>query len=100
MLLRLTLCCAFLITPSHFVLRSCLTHLSTDLVLFVLLQQGRPVAFMSKKLSAAERNYTTGEQELLAVVQALREWRCYLEGQPFVVKTDHKPLTFLQVFLR
>jgi transposase InsO family protein len=62
----------------------------------VLLQQGRPVAFMSKKLSAAERNYTTGEQELLAVVQALREWRCYLEGQPFVVKTDHKPLTFLQ----
>ncbi|GFR52906.1 hypothetical protein Agub_g15551 [Astrephomene gubernaculifera] len=62
----------------------------------VLLQEGRPVAFTSKKFSSAKRNYTTGEQELLAVLHALREWRCYLEGRPFVVKTDHKPLTFLQ----
>lgn len=62
----------------------------------VLLQEGRPVAFTSQKFTAAERNYTTGEQELLAVLHALREWRCYLEGHPFVVKTDHKPLTFLQ----
>ena len=62
----------------------------------VLLQNGRPVAFASKKFSSAERNYTTGEQELLAVVHALREWRCYLEGRSFVVKTDHKPLTYLQ----
>ena len=30
------------------------------------------------------------------MLHALREWRCYLEGRPFVVKTDHKPLTFLQ----
>ncbi|GIL73953.1 hypothetical protein Vretifemale_3950, partial [Volvox reticuliferus] len=35
-------------------------------------------------------------QELLAIIHALREWRFYLEGRPFVVKTDHKPLTFLQ----
>ncbi|GIL51402.1 hypothetical protein Vafri_7300, partial [Volvox africanus] len=62
----------------------------------VLLQEGKPVAFLSKKFSGAERKYTTGEQELLAVVHALREWRCYLEGRAFVVKTDHKPLTFLQ----
>ena len=72
------------------------TDASLDGLGAVLLQQGRPVAFMSKKLTSAERNYHTGEQELLAVVQALRDWRCYLEGQPFVVKTDHKPLTFLQ----
>ena len=62
----------------------------------VLLQEGRPIAFTSKKFTPAERNYTTGEQELLAVLHALREWRCYLEGRPFIVKTDHKPLTFLQ----
>ncbi|GIL78503.1 hypothetical protein Vretimale_6069 [Volvox reticuliferus] len=62
----------------------------------VLVQNGRPIAFTSKKFSPAERGYTTGEQELLAIIHALREWRCYLEGHPFVVKTDHKPLTFLQ----
>ena len=46
----------------------------------VLLQEGRPIAFTSKKFIAAERNYTTGEQELLGVITALKEWRCYLEG--------------------
>ncbi|GIL67081.1 hypothetical protein Vafri_20516, partial [Volvox africanus] len=64
----------------------------------VLLQNvpDRPIAFTSKKFSPVERGYTTGEQELLAIIHALREWRCYLEGRPFAVKTDHKPLTFLQ----
>ena len=62
-----------------------------------LLQDGHPIAFESRKLSKAERNYTTTEQELLAVVHALKTWRCYLEGadHPFVVKTDHNPLTYL-----
>ena len=46
----------------------------------VLLQEGRPLAFTSKKFIAAERNYTTGEQELLGVITALKEWRCYLKG--------------------
>ena len=63
----------------------------------VLLQGGRPIAFHSKKFTPAEKNYTTGEQELLGVIHALREWRCYLEGtRPFTLVTDHKPLTFLQ----
>ena len=59
-----------------------------------LLQEGRPVAFYSRKLNSAERNYTTTEQECLAVLCALREWRCYLEGVPFTLYTDHQPLTF------
>lgn len=61
----------------------------------VLEQDGRPVAFESRKLTPAERNYTTTEQEMLAVVHALRVWRCYLEsGKPFLIKTDHKPNTY------
>lgn len=63
----------------------------------VLLQEGRPVAYTSKKFSPAEVNYTTTEQELLGVVNALKEWRCYTEGHKgLTVVTDHNPLTYLQ----
>ena len=44
------------------------------------LQEGRPVAYLCRRFSPAERNYSVGEQELLAVVDAMRTWRCYLEG--------------------
>jgi transposase InsO family protein len=62
----------------------------------VLYQEGRPIAFESRRLTPAEINYPTGEQELLAVVHALTVWRCYLEGGPaFRVVTDHKAITYL-----
>ena len=38
-------------------------------------------------------NYTTGEQELLAVAHAMKSQRCYLEGVSFATITDHEPLT-------
>jgi hypothetical protein len=58
----------------------------------VLLQDGKPVAFESRKLTEPELKYTTGEKELLAVVHALKVWRCYLEGPHFTIMTDHHPL--------
>jgi len=63
----------------------------------VLVQNQRPIAFHSYKLSNAERRYPVGEQELLAVITALRQWRCYLEGAEggVTVVTDHKPNTYL-----
>lgn len=61
----------------------------------VLQQEGRPLAYESRRLIPAEVNYTTGEQELLAVVHALTVWRCYLEGAEFSVVTDHNPLVHL-----
>jgi hypothetical protein len=61
----------------------------------VVLQDGRPVAFESRKLSPAEQNYTVTEQQMLGVVHALKTWRCYLEGSDFTVVTDHCPNTFL-----
>ena len=54
---------------------------------------------MCRKFNAAECNYGVGEQELLAVVDAMRAWRCYLEGvnaDMLTVVTDHNPLTYLQ----
>jgi len=63
-------------------------------VLFQTDHQGesRPVAYTSRKMSSAERNYPTHEQELLAVVHALKTWRYYLDGSHFIVYTDHATL--------
>ncbi|KAJ9527526.1 hypothetical protein QJQ45_025744 [Haematococcus lacustris] len=62
----------------------------------VLMQDKHPIAYESRRLLPAEVNYTTGEQELLAVVHALKTWRCFLEGVKFRVITDHNPLVYLQ----
>ncbi|KAJ9515193.1 hypothetical protein QJQ45_002324 [Haematococcus lacustris] len=63
----------------------------------VLMQDGRPIAYTSKKMSPAETRYATGEQELLGIIRAVREWRCYLDGAVDVtILTDHNPLIYLQ----
>ena len=64
-----------------------------------VLQEGRPIAFLCCKFTAAERSFGVGEQELLGVMDAKRTWRCYLEGvsaDTLFVITDHNPLTYLQ----
>lgn len=56
----------------------------------------RPVALKSRKMTNAEVKYTVTERECLAVVYALRKWRCYLHGEPnFIVETDHLSLKWL-----
>jgi hypothetical protein len=62
----------------------------------VLLQEGHPVAYESRRLTEAQYRWTTTEQEMWAVVHALRGWRCYLEGAQFTVITDHNPLIYLK----
>ena len=57
----------------------------------------QPVAFISRKLNAAERNYTTHEREMLGGVYAMECWRHYLESNiPFEWRTDHAGLKYLQ----
>ena len=63
----------------------------------VLLQDGHPVSFFSRKLSGPELNYSASDIEMLAVICALREWRCYLEGAKFTIVTYHQPNTYLNV---
>jgi hypothetical protein len=55
-----------------------------------------PLAYESKKLSSAERNYPTQERELLAILHALRTWRYLVEGREYTVFTDHQPLIYFR----
>ncbi|HVW99810.1 MAG TPA: reverse transcriptase domain-containing protein, partial [Candidatus Babeliaceae bacterium] len=56
----------------------------------------KPIAFMSKALSATERNYEIHDRELLAIIRSLEEWRQYLLGSPNKIEifTDHKNLEY------
>ena len=57
-----------------------------------------PVAYLSKSLSAVEWNYEIYDKEMLAIIQALEEWRHFLEGAWHKVEvwTNHKNLQYFQ----
>lgn len=60
----------------------------------------RPVCYYSKKFNSAQRNYSTIEKELLALVQALQHFSVYAcpSGPTVIIYTDHHPLKYLNHF--
>ena len=58
-------------------------------------KRGKPVAFHSRKMTPAEQNYDIHDKELLAIMDAFKHWRHYLQGTKHEVSviTDHKNLT-------
>jgi RNase H-like domain found in reverse transcriptase len=58
------------------------------------MQDDCPLAFYSRKLNSAQKRYTAGEQELLSIVETLKEFKNILLGQKLIVHTDHKNLLY------
>jgi hypothetical protein len=55
----------------------------------VIMQEGKLLAFYSRKLNSAQTRYTTGEQELQSIVETLKEFRDILLGKQVIVHTHH-----------
>lgn len=54
----------------------------------------QPLGFFSKQLNPTQQRYSTYDRELLAIVLAIKAFRHLLEGRPFCIYTDHKPLIY------
>jgi len=61
-------------------------------------EKWKPIAFLSKTMQSAERNYEIYNKKLLAVVEALTKWRQYLLDilETFEIWTDHENLKYFQ----
>ena len=55
----------------------------------------RPIAYASRSLAPAEKNYSQIEKEGLAVVWGVKKFHLFLYGREFIILSDHKPLQFL-----
>jgi hypothetical protein len=61
----------------------------------VMMQDGHPIAFESRKLNKKEGLQSTYNKEMVAIMHALTKWRQYLLGRKFSVRIDHNSLQYL-----
>jgi len=59
-------------------------------------QQERVIAYASRTTGKAKQKYETTRKEMLAVVNGLKQFRQYLLGRHFIIRTDHAALSWLR----
>lgn len=62
----------------------------------VLLQDGHPLAYVSRGLGPRTRGLSTYEKEYMAILLAMEQWRAYLQHAEFLILTDHSSLAHLE----
>jgi len=62
----------------------------------VLIQDGKPVAYFSEKLSGPNLNYSTYDKKLYVLVRTLETWQHYLWPKEFVIHSDHESLKHIR----
>ena len=78
--------------PDHTLPFSIYTDASTYQIGATIKQNELPIAYFSKKLTPTQRGYSTIEQEMLAIVEVLKEYCNFLLGSNKIIYTDHKNL--------
>ena len=71
------------------------TDASNEGIGAVLMQDGHPLAFLSRSLGPRWQKLSVYEKELLAIVTAVQKWEQYLSGAHFIIKSDQKSLKWL-----
>ncbi|KAA3474141.1 Integrase, catalytic core [Gossypium australe] len=61
----------------------------------ILMQEGKVIAYASRQLKPHEKNYSTHDLELAAIVFALKIWHNHLYGEKCHIFTDHKSLKYI-----
>jgi len=98
--LKDTLCSQPLLQYPDFTKQFIITTDASNYAIGGILSQGPigkdlPIAYASRLLNPPEKNYSTIEKELLAIVYCTHYFRPYVHGQKFILVTDHKPLIWL-----
>ena len=71
------------------------TDASQEGIWAVLMQEGRPIAYISKAFPSRKRCLSAYQRELWALIYAVQKWKTYIFGHHFIIKTDHQSLKFL-----
>jgi hypothetical protein len=62
----------------------------------VLMQQGKPLSFMSKALGPRFAGHSTYDKEAMAILEALKKWKHYFSASSLVIRTDQQSLRYIQ----